>query len=725
MPVKDLDLDDIPVIERDHNDLQSLLEDFKLDLHRDGDVTTIQREQAGEDMRYIYVVGGSWEGFFDDETADRVRLEFPLITNFVTRLLGEWNKNRMGVDFKPGDNPKTTDKDAKLMNGIYRRDFNSFGSGKKALDNAVLEAITCGYGALKLAESFVDKSDPENELQDIDFRTIWNAYSTVIWDSASQEMDKSDARHVNVLTRYTLDSFKVKFPGEIPSSAYDPEDFHRGNSSSSRFHRPEDGIYVSTRYHIVKVKKKVFVYFNSATDKKELFEEKEHEELKSELRKSPHLKFIRERVIEKQGIEKSIFSGDAIFLEPKPITGMRLPIVPVYAHRGYVDGEEWYRGVVRPLKDSGRVFNALMSQLMETAASSNADIPIMTPEQMENELAQAQWANPSAQSYLLLDPVTDDEGKIISAGPVGYLKARQVDPSSGTLLQLIPQILDKLMGGAPQETFDSNTSGKAIAAIKKVQDLATQPIMENFATAIQWMGVIYFSKAVETYTTNRMMRIVGVDGTETSVELMKNVFDDKTGKVIQTNNIKDQDFRVYSDVGPQYETLREQEVEEDKAMLAAMQNIPGAEQFSMVTLSNMFINSTGPGSEAKRKMGRRNLILMGVMEPETDEEIKMFQEANAKKQESNSQEDLVKAATAQAAGEAQKFISEAKNLDSKSLDNLAAAELKKTQAVKNIVELSLDKAKTESDIRVNESKIAKERADIDKEILQQIEALPI
>jgi len=221
MPVKELDLDDIPFKERDHDDLQVLLEEFKRDLDRDGDFTRIQREQASEDMRYVYVVGGSWEGFFDDETADRVRLEFPLITNFVTRLLGEWNKNRMGVDFKPGDSPKTTDKDAKLMNGIYRRDFNSFGRGKKALDNAVLEAITCGYGALKLAEAFVDKSDPENELMDIELRTIHNAYNTTIWDNASQEMDKSDARHVHVLTRYTLDSFKEKFPGKIPSSAYD------------------------------------------------------------------------------------------------------------------------------------------------------------------------------------------------------------------------------------------------------------------------------------------------------------------------------------------------------------------------------------------------------------------------------------------------------------------------------------------------------------------------
>jgi hypothetical protein len=654
-----------------------------------------------------------------------VRLEFPLITNFTTRLLGEWNKNRMGVDFKPGDNPKTTDKEAKLMNGIYRRDFNSFGSGKKALDNAVAEAITCGYGAIKLGEKFVDKTDPENELTDIEFRTIHNAYNAVFWDNASQEMDKSDARHVNVLTRYTRETFKEKFPDATPSSAYDPENFHISNTSGNRINDVDAAIYVATRYHRTKFKQKVFVYFNSATQEKELFDEEDHEEKLSEIRKNPSLKKIRERTIEIEGIEKAVFSGDEIFEEPKFITGQRLPIAPLYAHRGYVDGEEWYRGVVRPLKDSGRVFNSLMSQLMETSASSNADIPIMTPEQMENELAQQQWANPGDQSYLLLDNVTDEDGKIIQSGPVGYLKARQVDPSSGMLLQLIPQILDKLMGGAPQETFDSNTSGKAIAAIKKVQDLATQPIMENFSTGIQWIGVIYFSKAVETYATNRMMRIVGIDGTETSVELMKNVFDTKTGKVIQTNNIKDQEFRVYSDVGPQYETLREQEVEEDKAMLAAMQNIPGSEQFAMVTLSNMFINSTGPGSESKRKIGRRNLILMGVLEPETDEEIQMFQQATQQQQESNSQEDLVKAATAQAAGEAQKFISEAKNLDSKSLDNLASSELKKTQAVKNIVELSLNQAKTQSDIRVNESKIKKEQADLDMEILQQIAALPI
>lgn len=723
MAVQILDLDDMPVFERDDDDIQNLFNQFFVDVNRDGDATQTQREQASEDMRYVYVVGGSWDGFFDDETADRVRLEFPLITNFTTRLQGEWNKNRMGVEFKPGDNPGTTDKDAKLVNGIYRRDFNSFGRGKKALDNAVLEAITCGYGAVKLGERFVDEADPENEFQDVDFRTIHNAYNTVIWDNASQEMDKSDARHVNVLTRYTQESFKQKFPDEVPSSAYDPEDFRFSRNTRNNFNNTEEGIYISTRYHIVKIKKKVFVYWNSAKEEKEIYEEKEHEELKAQLQKAPNLKLLRERIIEEQGVEKSIFSGQKLFMEPKLITGKRLPIAPLYAHRGYVDGEEWYRGIVRPLKDSGRVFNSLMSQLMETAASSNSDIPILTPEQMENPLAQVQWASPGDHSYLLLDSVVDDDGKVIQAGPVGYLKARQIDPSSGMLLQLIPQILDKVMGGAPQETFDANTSGKAIAAIKKVQDLATQPIMENFATAIQWIGVIYLSKAREVYTENRMMRIVGEDGTETSVELNKSEFDTKSGEVIQTNSLKDQDFRVYSDVGPQYETLREQEVEEDKAMLVAMKDIPGSEQFAMVTLSNMFINASGPGSESKRKMGRKNLILMGVLDPETDEEKQMV--AAASQPQPDEQKELVKAATAQAAGEAQKFISEAKNLDSKSLDNLASAELKKSQAVKNVVELQLDTAKTKSDIRVNESKIQKEQEEIEKGILEQIAALPL
>ncbi len=48
---------------------------------------------------------------------------------------------------------------------------------------------------------------------------------------------------------------------------------------------------------------------------------------------------------------KSIFNGNEYMQEPKRIAGKWIPIVPVYAYRTYVDGNECYWGLVRKLMD--------------------------------------------------------------------------------------------------------------------------------------------------------------------------------------------------------------------------------------------------------------------------------------------------------------------------------------------------------------------------------------
>jgi len=102
------------------------LGDTLADISRDADIVEEQRNQANEDMRFVNVTGGMWEGFLQNEfDADRVKLEFDIVSNYLQRFLGEWDNNRMGVDFK-ADDDKTTDDDVDLINGIYRSDFRSF-----------------------------------------------------------------------------------------------------------------------------------------------------------------------------------------------------------------------------------------------------------------------------------------------------------------------------------------------------------------------------------------------------------------------------------------------------------------------------------------------------------------------------------------------------------------------------------------------------------------------
>lgn len=686
---------------------------LKINIATDAQATENQRDQADEDMRFFTVIGGQWENFFESETQDRLKLQFPLFISFINRVQAEWNMNRMGVEFKAGDDLKTSDKDAELINSIQRRDFRLLGSGKKAIDNAVRETMFCGYGAYKIAERFEDLEDAENELQRIQYLSIQNAYNTVFWDNASQTIDKSDARRCTVLKRFTKESFLEQFPGEKPSSAYDPNN----RSDNTHLSHPPDGIYIATVYEVINKEEKVFVYFNTEKGEMESFVESKHEEIESVLKKQTWMEFQRMRKIPRKKITMTILSGDKVLQEPKVITGKFIPIIPMYGFWGYVSGSEYYKGLIRDNKDFQRLFNQLISKLAETAASSAPDIPIVTSEQAAAKGFKELWSAPSDKAFLIIDPIIDD-GKIVGTGPIGYKKAQAIDPSTGALLEGIPALIDKVTGGAPQETQDPTASGKAILAARKIQDLGTQPMLENISASISWGGEVYLSKAIEIYTESRIIRTVGKDGMEKAVELNKDVFDPEIGEFVTQNTIMGKKFNVYSDTGVQYETMREQQMEESKQSIELLSKIPGMEEIVHIKGLMMVLNSSGPGTEPDKKKARIELVLMELLEPDDDEEIQMLQEHKQRQGQPNAQEETIKAFGEEAQANARKS-------DSQTQVNIASAgqkvsDTKKTDAetLKILSDIPNDQAKTASQIK-------KDQAEINKDIIERVSALPI
>ena len=91
------------------------LGDFMINIAKDADVVDDQRDHANEDMRFVNVSGGMWEGFFEDQQVNsRVKLELDLVSDFLNTFLGEWDLSRVGVEFK-ADDDKTSDDDAEFI----------------------------------------------------------------------------------------------------------------------------------------------------------------------------------------------------------------------------------------------------------------------------------------------------------------------------------------------------------------------------------------------------------------------------------------------------------------------------------------------------------------------------------------------------------------------------------------------------------------------------------
>jgi len=655
------------------------LDKFKLDISRDADVVDDQRDQANEDMRFVNVTGGMWEGFltndFDDE---RVKLEFDIVSNYLQRFLGEWDQNRMGVEFKPDDS-NTSDDDAELLNGIYRADFRNF-SGRMSTDLAVDEASTCGVGALKLAAFFEDDENEENDNQRVGWRPIHNAYNTVIWDQAAQRIDKRDARWCTELKPFTKDAFKAAYPDKDPVSAYTP-DTHNNRSIDDR---TPDFVYVATRYEAVRKKETVFIYNNLQTSEVEIYTKEDHKLIEDELKADEFRTFVRERKIMRRSVEKTIFSGEDILVDTKRIAGKWIPIVPFYAYRMYVDGVEWYRGLVRKLKDAARLFNMQVSQLAENAASSGQEVPIFFRNQMLNEEIKNLWADKNNKPYLLVDQAVDSEGNTLAAGPIAYSKPPQLDGSTAALLGIVPSYIQDVTGTIPQEASDPDASGKAIREMRKLVNLNTASVLANFAESITWMGEVYQAMAAEVYTTQRILRTVGKDGQEGEKQLFKTILDSETGKLVESNTLKGKKFRAYSDTGPQYETMREQTVEDLKGMLEILQTAPGGQQYTPAVMAVLLQNITGVGLDPIKELNRRIMLSQGLVKPETDEEEALV--AQLQQPQEDPQEGLIEAATRQQ-------DAEARNLDASATQKIADADKKGAETIEILKGIETDQQK--------------------------------
>ena len=189
-------------------------------------------------------------------------------------------------------------------------------------------------------------------------------------------------------------------------------------------------------------------------------------------------------------------------------------------------------------------------------------------------------------------------------------------------------------------------------------------------------------------------------------------WDEKTGRFVESNTLNGKKFRAYSDVGPQWETQRQETTDIALKMIETLAPIPGAQELIPELVGVAVENMAGTGLESIKKKNRQIRLLAGTVDPENDEEKALLQQA----QQKQDQQDPLKEAVTQ------QQLSEARNLDASSAEKISSAELKSAQTRKTLSDIQVDQEKTASDIRVNE---AKTLAEIRKEILQPLADIPI
>lgn len=628
-----------------------------------------ERLQCLQDRRFYSLAGSQWEGPLLDQYENKPKFEVNKVHLAVIRIINEYRNNRITVDFTSKDGEKRDDL-ADTCDGLYRADEQD-SVADEAYDNAFEEAVGGGFGAWRLRTMYEDEEDADNDKQRIRIEPIFDADSSVFFDLEAKRQDKADAKRCFVITAMTREAYKDTW-GDDPTSW--PKIIHQYEFDWCT----PDVVYVA-EYYRVEEKSETVIIFETITGEEERYTQSDFdkdETLEETLRAVGTVE-VRRKKYKAKRVHKYIMSGGKILEDAGYIAGKCIPIVPVYGKRWFVDNVERCMGHVRLAKDAQRLKNMQLSKLGEISALSSVEKPILTPEQIAGH--QVMWAEDNLKDYpyLLINPMTDQNGNQSISGPVAYTRSPAIPPAMAALLQVTEQDMQEILGNSQQaEKMVSNISGKAVEMIQNRLDMQTFIYMSNFAKGMKRCGEIWLSMARDVYSEDgRKMKALTAGGDVESVELLKPTIDEETGAIVLQNDLSSANLDVNVEVGPSSSSKRASTVRALTGMLA----ISDDPETKQVLQAMAMMNMEGEGISDVRNFFRKRLVRMGVIEPTEQEAEEMAammqgqQDPNAVFLEAAAEEATAKASKARA--DTVKTVADAELSKARTLETLAKIDM--------------------------------------------------
>ena len=639
-----------------------------------GDIQSAMRDerlQCLQDRRFYSLSGSQWEGPLWDQFENKPKFEVNKIHLAVIRIINEYRNNRITVDFVSKDGEEN-DKLADVCDGLYRADEND-SVANEAYDNAFEEAVGGGFGAWRLRTAYEDEEDPEDDRQRIKIEPIFDADSSVFFDLGAKRQDKSDAKYCFVVTSMTRQAYKDTW-GDDPTDW--PKIIHQYEFDWCT----PDVVYVA-EYYKVEERSETIRIFQNISGEEERYSQADFandETLEETLLAVGSLE-VRQKRVKRKKVRKYVMSGGKVLEDAGYIAGKCIPVVPVFGKRWFVDNIERCMGHVRLAKDAQRLKNMQLSKLGEISALSSVEKPILVPEQVAGH--QMMWAEDNLKDYpyLLINPVTDQNGNQAISGPVAYTKSPNIPPAMAALLQITEQDMQDILGNAQgADKMVSNISGKAVEMIQARVDMQTFIYMSNFAKGMKRCGEIWLSMAKDVYTeSKRRMKTLTQTGETDVVELMQPTIDQETGEIVMANDLGAAAFDVNVDVGPSSSSRKAATVRALTGMLQITQDPETAQVLGAMAMMNM----EGEGIEDANSYFRKKLLRMGVVQPTDKEKEELMAEMQNTPQDPNTM--YLQAAAANEEAKAAKARAD-------TVETIAAAELKRAQTVETLSKVDMD-----------------------------------
>lgn len=528
----------------------------RLQLARDAEGAN--RNEMLEDLRFSF--GEQWPAAMKmaRQQEGRPALTINKTDTFVRSVVNNMRASRPRIRVHPVSDGADVKK-ADVIEGLIRHiEVNS--NADLAYDTGAEYQTRAGEGFWRVCTRYVADDSFDQELY-ID--RIRNPF-TVYMDPSATMPDGSDADWCVLTSSMKKEAFRKKYPR---AKVADVKDLGPGDDKAVWASAEE--VVVAEYYRFEDRQDELWLLSNGQKVLKSRAPMSEHD-----LLVTYNVRVMHRRPTTSRQLKWSLCTA-VEELDERDLPGKYVPVVRVVGAEMIDNGKTIRFGMVRQLKDPQRMYNYWRTQETEFVALAPLAPWLMAEGQDEGYENEWQNANRKSYSRLKYKPVHDEQNNPLPAPQ--RLAPQQIPAASVNAamaasddLKAVAGMFDPALGAEGNET-----SGTMVRARQGQSDMSNYHFYDNLTRAIRHTGVILLDLIPHYYDTQRVIRILGVDGVPQTTTINEKQRD-QFGAIQQVlNDVTVGTYDVVMDTGPGYQTKRQ---ENSDMLLGLLKTMPQVAQ---------------------------------------------------------------------------------------------------------------------------------------------------
>ena len=423
----------------------------------------------------------------------------------VRQVTNEQRQNRPSPNVIPVDDDADIEV-AEIFDGMIRH-IEYMSDADVAYDTACDNQVTYGEGYIRILTEYCDETSFD---QDIKIGRIRNSFS-VYMDPTIQDPCGADAEWCFITEDILKADYERLYPNAMPVSSIMTQGV--GDQALSQW-LSETTVRIAEYFYCDYKPETLNLYPDGSTTYQGSPQDK--------MMRQMGLKPTRQRKLQRKSIKWCKTNGYEI-IEERDWAGAYIPVIRVIGNEWSIEGQLEISGLVRNAKDAQRMYNYWVSQEAEMLALAPKAPFIGYGGQFEGYEEKWKTANTQNYPYLEVNPDATD-----GAGNMLPLPQRAQPPMAQTgLIQAKMGASEDIKAATGQYNASlgmtsNERSGRAILARQREGDVGTYHYVDNLARAIRHVGRQLVDLIPKIYDTQRIARVIGVDGESKMVRLDPN-----------------------------------------------------------------------------------------------------------------------------------------------------------------------------------------------------------